>query len=43
MANTPKLGSIPIRFLGILKNDKEYEEILPKVRKEWRKWSEKYV
>lgn len=37
-----KIGDLR-EFAGILKDDKEYDEIMPKLKMEWKKWSRKYA
>ena len=37
------LGNLIEKHAGALKGDKEYDKVLKDVRKEWRKWTEKYA
>lgn len=41
-AKTSKISDLR-EFAGILKDDKEYDEIMPKLKMEWKKWSRKYA
>jgi len=31
------------KYFGVLKEDKEYDEILKETRKAWKKWTESYA
>lgn len=41
-AKRPK-ADVLTKFIGALKGDKEYEETLPKVKMEWKRWQKKYA
>ena len=42
-ANEHSKGNELVKFLGVLRGDKEYPAILKEVRKEWTAWSKKYA
>ena len=41
-AKTVKIKDL-LNFVGALKNDKEYDVILPRLGIEWKKWSKRYA
>ncbi len=41
LTKAPKTGEGLRKFLGVLKDDKEYDEIMAKSKKMWAEWKEK--